>query len=91
MTIVGRWSEKPTDAEVVEQREDSTEEAPADLSRSALPMTSRFLFVNVAGKRATQLRRGAQPQVEDVDGRSTAERLAMEEVRRGLIPYDLVE
>lgn len=55
------------------------------------PIRSRFLFVNVAGKRATHLRRGAKPRVEVLDGRHYAERLAMEEVRRGLIPYDVVQ
>ena len=60
---------------------------------------SRFLFVNVAAQRAKQLRRGAlvrlQPPGSNEPGISVLthrdifhrlERVAMEEVRRGLIP-----
>lgn len=60
-------------------------------SEPAAPITSRFLFVDVAAQRAKQLRRGALPRVD----RSIAatphklERVAMEEVRTGLIQYSL--
>ena len=62
----------------------------ADSGRAA-PITSRFLFVDVAALRAKQLRRGARLRL---DGDETpmphkAERLAMEEVRRGLVYYDV--
>jgi DNA-directed RNA polymerase subunit K/omega len=91
MSAVERWHAEPADEEqLVEQREEVAEESADDVTL-APPIKSRFLFVNVAGKRATQLRRGAKPRVEVVDGRLKAERLAMEEVRRGLIPYDVVE
>ena len=61
------------------------------------PPESRFLFVDVAAMRAKQLRRGARPRLEGFgDGAEhapahplKAERLAMEEVRQGLVPYDL--
>ena len=59
---------------------------------SAPPITSRFLFVDVAAQRAKQLRRGAVPRVEragSTPGPLKLERLAMEEVRRGLIDYTL--
>ena len=53
-------------------------------------ITSRFLFVDVAAQRAKQLRRGALPRL---DRQSHAphklERIAMEEVRSGLIDYTL--
>jgi DNA-directed RNA polymerase subunit K/omega len=55
------------------------------------PIESRFLFVDVAALRAKQLKRGARPRLGD-DGPQTAhklERVAMEEVRRGLVPYDI--
>jgi DNA-directed RNA polymerase omega subunit len=52
----------------------------------APPVTSRFLFINVSAMRAKQLRRGAKPRVETTETRQKAERLAMEEIRRGLIP-----
>ena len=56
----------------------------------APPITSRFLFVDVAAQRAKQLRRGALPRLQ----RSGAtphklERIAMEEVRNGVIQYTL--
>ncbi len=57
---------------------------------SDAPITSRFLFVDVAAQRAKQLRRGALPRLD----RSFAsphklERVAMEEVRQGVIHYTL--
>jgi len=56
----------------------------------APPIQSRFLFVDVAALRAKQLRRGARVRF---DGAIEApmphkpERMAMEEVRRGLVYY----
>ena len=61
-------------------------------SEPAAPITSRFLFVDVAALRAKQLRRGARPRLrecEAVQPIHKAERLAMEEVRRGLVYYDV--
>jgi DNA-directed RNA polymerase subunit K/omega len=72
-------------------------EEPAEPVK-ALPIESRFLFVDVAALRAKQLRRGAlsrleDPQPSDAEGRSDAprkaERVAMEEVRQGLVAYDV--
>jgi DNA-directed RNA polymerase subunit K/omega len=57
-------------------------------SEPAAPITSRFLFVDVAAQRAKQLRRGALPKVErQAGGPNKLERLAMEEVRRRVIQY----
>jgi DNA-directed RNA polymerase subunit K/omega len=58
-------------------------------SEPAPPIESRFLFVDVAALRAKQLRRGARPRVGTDEGPlpHKAERLAMEEVRRGLVYY----
>jgi DNA-directed RNA polymerase omega subunit len=54
------------------------------------PIQSRFLFVDVAALRAKQLRRGAQPRLGDeVQAPHKAERVAMEEVKRGLVYYDV--
>jgi len=58
---------------------------------------SRFLFVDVAAMRAKQLRRGAIPRLKADDELADehrvlpfkAERVAMEEVRRGLVLYDV--
>ena len=63
----------------------------------APPIESRFLFVDVASMRAKQLRRGALPRLDDDPHSSEAhrpdpqkpERIAMEEVRRGLVLYDV--
>lgn len=55
------------------------------------PIHSRFLFVDVAALRAKQLRRGARLRILADEGPlpKKAERLAMEEVRRGLVMYDV--
>jgi DNA-directed RNA polymerase omega subunit len=66
-------------------------EAPAIPSEPAAPIESRFLFVDVAALRAKQLRRGARLRIVSEAGPlpHKAERLAMEEVRRGLVYYDV--
>jgi DNA-directed RNA polymerase subunit K/omega len=56
------------------------------------PIESRFLFVDVAALRAKQLRRGARLRYESEPGAPAMkkpERMAMEEVRRGLVPYQV--
>ena len=67
------------------QAVDSLEPAP--------PVTNRFLFVDIAALRAKQLRRGARPRIEQtIDHHPAphkAERVAMEEVRRQKVQYDL--
>ena len=58
----------------------------------APPIESRFLFVDVAALRAKQLRRGARLRFEPEPGVppiKKPERMAMEEVRRGLVPYQV--
>jgi len=67
-------------------------EAPLIPSEPAPPINSRFLFVDVAALRAKQLRRGARPRLgqELPQGIHKAERVAMEEVRNGLVYYDIV-
>lgn len=62
-------------------------------SEPAEPIHSRFLFVDVAALRAKQLRRGARLRFEAEPGVPTAfklERLAMEEVKRGLVYYTVL-
>jgi len=70
-------------------------ETPDAPRPKAPPIESRFLFVDVAAMRAKQLRRGARPRLDD-DVPETprlhphkAERIAMEEVRHGLVLYEL--
>jgi DNA-directed RNA polymerase subunit K/omega len=66
-------------------------DAPAAAAELAPPIESRFLFVDVAALRAKQLRRGARPRLvaDDAPMPIKAERVAMEEVRRGLVYYDV--
>lgn len=59
-------------------------------SEPAPPIHSRFLFVDVAALRAKQLRRGARLRFDAEPGVPNPvklERLAMEEVKRGLVYY----
>ena len=65
-----------------------------EAAEPAAVITSRFLFVDVAALRAKQLKRGALLRLDD-DPESVrnrpfkCERLAMEEVKRGLVAYDV--
>jgi len=54
------------------------------------PIESRFLFVDVAALRAKQLKRGARQRLgEETPVPHKPERVAMEEVKRGLVYYDV--
>ena len=69
--------------------------------QAPLTRDRRFLYVDVASRRAKQLRRGALPRLaglapdpetgERPKPVSKLERIAMEEVDKGLIPYALPE
>ena len=83
---------------MVEPNDDLTamaeEETPTERPQ-APPIESRFLFVDVAAMRAKQLRRGARVRLTDDDREENRpiphkpERVAMEEVRHGLVLYDV--
>jgi DNA-directed RNA polymerase subunit K/omega len=72
-------------------------DAPPAPRPRAVPIESRFLFVDVAAMRAKQLRRGAIVRLDELleDGEVAralphkAERIAMEEVRRNLVLYEV--
>jgi DNA-directed RNA polymerase omega subunit len=69
-------------------------ETPDTPKPQMAPIESRFMFVDVAALRAKQLRRGAVVRVPDHLIEPTVhklERVAMEEVRRGLIEYSVPE
>jgi DNA-directed RNA polymerase subunit K/omega len=67
-----------------------TSEAPVIPPEPLPPIQSRFLFVDVAALRAKQLRRGARVRIDDQEHLpKKAERVAMEEVRRGLVYYNV--
>lgn len=64
--------------------------ADPESTERAEPITSRFLFVDVAAQRAKQLRRGALPRLDRTPSTPhKLERVAMEEVRHGVIDYTL--
>ena len=66
--------------------------APQIPAQPLPPIQSRFLFVDVAALRAKQLRRGARARLgEEAQMPHKAERVAMEEVKRGLVYYDVLE
>lgn len=79
-----------TDTPTPEQPEPPSD-APLIPTEPVPPIESRFLFVDVAALRAKQLRRGARLRILSEEGPlpKKAERLAMEEVRRGLVMYDV--
>ena len=67
-------------------------ELPVVPAEPLAPIQSRFLFVDVAALRAKQLRRGARVRIDDIEHLpKKAERVAMEEVRRGLVYYNVLD
>ncbi len=64
-------------------------DGPRIPTEPAPPISSRFLFVDVAALRAKQLRRGARVrfETEQTPAPLKPERVAMEEVRRCLVQY----
>ena len=70
--------------DIVQEQKDAHE-------RPAAPINNRFFFVNVAAMRAKQLHRGAKPRLDANHAAilelGKAERIAMEEVRSGLVEY----
>lgn len=90
-----------TSADVkVDEEADVAETPEPEAPRERMPpVESRFLYVDVAARRAKQLRRGALPRLEALapdpetgERPVTAvkfERVAMEEVDEGLIVYEL--
>ena len=74
------------------QNTSKPESGTTEEGHRAIPITSRFLFVDVAAQRAKQLRRGAIPRIDRSAVGHTPhklERVAMEEVRIGAIDYTL--
>jgi DNA-directed RNA polymerase subunit K/omega len=78
--------------ETTDQLPESAKPVDASLRPNVSPAESRFMFVDVAAARAKQLRRGAVVRVNSThESPHKLERLAMEEVRRGLIEYTIPE
>ena len=90
-------SEQP-EAQQEEAAEPQSAE-PAEERERMPPLESRFLDVDVAARRAKQLRRGALPRLKGLTPdpetgerpvpANKLERIAMEEVNEGLIVYEL--
>lgn len=76
--------------EHIEQSE-GADHGPLIPAEPAPPISSRFLFVDVAALRAKQLRRGARVrfEAEQMTMPIKPERVAMEEVRRCLVQYSV--
>jgi DNA-directed RNA polymerase subunit K/omega len=84
---------------VTEELLTPTPPAQPDPKFAVAPQERRFLFVDIAALRAKQLRRGALNRLLPVAGDESpdalpvlphkAERIAMEEVKRGFIQYEL--
>ena len=73
----------------------AAEEAPLEIVK-AVPIESRFLFVDVSALRAKQLRRGARVRLghgvdepAPITKQVKAERVAMEEVKQNLVQWSL--
>jgi DNA-directed RNA polymerase omega subunit len=78
--------------EMMIQASEPIDEQPQIPPEPLPPIQSRFLFVDVAALRAKQLRRGARPRLgEELQLPHKAERVAMEEVKRGLVYYAVPE
>ena len=73
----------------------TSQDTPAVPAVNVSLVESRFLFVDIAALRAKQLRRGARVRLAEPDPGAVGdqphkpERVAMEEVRQGLVEYDL--
>jgi DNA-directed RNA polymerase subunit K/omega len=81
------------DASELIQSSDSDAQNPIIPAEPLPPIQSRFLFVDVAALRAKQLRRGARIRFDSEPGIPAPhkpERVAMEEVRRGLVFYQVL-
>jgi DNA-directed RNA polymerase subunit K/omega len=85
-----------SDTDDLPGQEELTPETPAPRPKAPV-IESRFLFVDVAAMRAKQLRRGALVRLDDGERPGEAprvvphkaERIAMEEVKQGLVLYDV--
>jgi DNA-directed RNA polymerase subunit K/omega len=81
------------------QRDPASQDDSEAPREPAPPIESRFLYVDVSALRAKQLRRGAKPRLSDAphphEGSdppprpTKAERIAMQEVKSGLVEWDL--
>lgn len=69
----------------------ATQEAPAEEKPKNPPMDSKYRMIIVAAQRSKQLQRGAHPRIEPDAQKHKHTRVALEEVRLGLIDYEILE
>jgi DNA-directed RNA polymerase subunit omega len=55
----------------------------------AVPIDSKYRKILIAAKRSKQIQKGAQPRVHLANSKAT--RVALEEVERGLINFEIVD
>jgi DNA-directed RNA polymerase subunit K/omega len=88
-----RMDEVDQDFEQVQEQPSAQPAMPDVPAEPGPPVGSRFLFVDIAALRAKQLRRGARPRLGTTETPGSephkAERVAMEEVQRGLVYYEV--
>jgi DNA-directed RNA polymerase subunit K/omega len=82
--------------EELQQEQPAAQDESQGPREPAPPIESRFLYVDVSALRAKQLRRGAKPRLNDPSHEAEhgprptkAERIAMQEVKSGLVEWDL--
>jgi DNA-directed RNA polymerase subunit omega len=66
-------------------------QAPEETPQERQPMDSKYRMIIVAAQRSKQLQRGAHPRVEIDTQKHKHTRVALEEVRLGLVDYEILE
>lgn len=76
---------KPADAttKTEDQNNEQEQERPT--------LDSKYRLILVAAQRSKQLQKGARPRVEMDAQRHKPTRIALEEVQRGVVNFDIVE
>lgn len=54
-------------------------------------LDSKYRMIIVAAQRSKQLQKGARPRVELDSQRHKPTRIALEEVQRGLVPFQIID
>lgn len=66
-------------------------QAPEETQEARPPMDSKYRMIIVAAQRSKQLQRGARPRVEIDSQKHKHTRVALEEVRLGLVDYEIFD
>ena len=76
-------------AKAVESKSDAVVEETADAQPQEID--SKYRLIIVAAQRSKQLQRGARPRVDFDTARHKPTRIALEEVLRGKITFEILE